>query len=296
MPGQKPPAPIKGKQPHLADMFTTGELYTVVYPEFPEVDVWITRPTSQQNQLAQKQARIARARRIQELTEGTDESVALELQVNEMTKEEVVEALVSRERRTFEQQAYNEILYAEPGKSLGDDEEEPETQYGKYWGPEGSQYVDLLDAQIARMDEIKQHNIEQEAGGGNDIINPISDEEMLRLHQVSAVFEKQTLDRVNELVANKTSELSRKPIDKLRRELHKSLVDAECDMLWFETYKTHMLYYAVRYPDSRHKLYFQNVDQISDLPQAIQSQLFSKYDDVDMGAQQTKNLLTPLSS
>lgn len=288
-------ARIKGKQPHLADLFSTGKIVTVVYPDFPEVEVWVTRPTTQQNQNAQKAARVIRARRYTELTdENSDEAKATELQVNEMTKDELVDALVAREQRNYQTQAYNEVLYAEPEQGIG--EEEERTRYGRYWGPEGSQYLEILDAQIQRLEEIREHNIEQEAGGGTDIINAVEDEEMVRLNKVTAEFDKQASARVEELVQDERSQVARKPIDKLRRELLSMLIDTECDMLWFETYKNQMLYYAVRYPDDHRQLYFQDVDQLLDLPQVIQMQLHRELDEIDAGAEQTKNLLTPLLS
>jgi hypothetical protein len=291
----EPEARIGGEQPHLTDLFTTGKIFTVVYPDKPEIEVWVTRPSTPQNTKAQRASRVERAPRFRELTDPDhDESMALDVSINEYTKEELVDALLDRGRRTSEQQAYNEVLYAKEkkdneGKGTG------KTDFGSYWGPDGSQYMELLDALIKRMEEINDFNTEARAGGADEI-DVVSDEEMVRLNSIQAEFETQIKNRVTELDHEERNEIARHGIDKLRRDLRKLLVEAECDVIWYSEFKRQMIYYAVRYPDKHGVLYFKNPDQFEDLPEDVQQQIYSAYEEIDRGAEQTKNLLTPLPS
>jgi hypothetical protein len=220
--------------------------------------------------------------------------MALDVSINEYTKEELVDALLDRGRRTSEQQAYNEVLYAKEKKD-NEGEGTGKTDFGSYWGPDGSQYMELLDALIKRMEEINDFNTEARAGGADEI-DVVSDEEMVRLNSIQAEFETQIKNRVTELDHEERNEIARHGIDKLRRDLRKLLVEAECDVIWYSEFKRQMIYYAVRYPDKHGVLYFKNPDQFEDLPEDVQQQIYSAYEEIDRGAEQTKNLLTPLPS
>ncbi len=276
--------PVGGPQPHLSQMFATGKPCTIVYPGKPEIDLWVVRPSSPQSTKAQRNARVERARRFRELTDKkSEEAMALDVQVAEFTKGELVDNLLDRTRRKREQQAYNEVLYSD--------------DHGSKWGDAGSKYLELLDAVIARMEEINLNNIEMEAAETPDgVINPMEDEEMLRLNREQSEFEKEVLTRTEQLTKDERSDISVHPIDKLRRDLREALVDTECDMLWFSVMRLHMAFYAIRYPDNHSKLYFGKPDDIDDLPEMVKNQIYSAYEDVDMEAEQTKNLLTPLDS
>jgi hypothetical protein len=276
--------PIGGPQPHLSQMFTAGKLHTVVYPGKPEVEVWVARPNSQQSDKAQRLARVARARRFRELTsKDSDEAMALDVQMGEMQKAQVVDTLLDRTSRKREQQAYNEVLYSE--------------DHGSDWGSSGSKYLELLDATIQRMEEIQKYNVEMEAAETPEgIINPTEDEELTRLNAEQSAFEAEVRERLEPITEAERIEISALGIDKVRRNLRDAMVEAECDVLWFSTFRIEMVFYSIRYPDKHGKLYFENSDQLADLPESVKGQLFSAYEDVDMGAEQTKNLLTPLPS
>lgn len=276
--------PIGEPLPHLTQMFTPGKLKTIVYPGKPEVEIWVARPNSKQTQSAQRHARVERARRFRELTaDDSEESMALDVQIGEFTKSEIVDNILSRDQRQREQQAYNEVLYSE--------------DYGSDWGKDGATYLELLDAVITRMEEIQDHNIEMEAAENPDgLIQPVEDEELVRLQKEQSVFEKEVMERTDVLTKDARSDISVLGIDTLRRDLRKAMVEGECDIVWFGDFRGQMVWYAIRYPDKHGKLYFEKPGHIDDLPDSVQSQLFAAYEDVDMGSEQTKNLLTPLPS
>ena len=276
--------PIGSPQPHLTQMFASGRPETITYPGKPEIEVWVARPNTQQSTKAQRTARVERARRFRELTDKkSEEAMALDVQIAEYTKPKIVDSILDRSRRKREQQAYNEVLYSD--------------DHGSKWGEGGSKYLELLDAVIARMEEIQSHNTEMEAAETPEgVINSMEDEEMLRLNKEQAEFEKEVGSRVDELTETERIEISASSIDTLRRDLRESLVEVECDVLWFGVIRLNMAYYATRYIDNHSKLYFGKADDIEDLPEMVKSQIYDAYEDVDMEAEQTKNLLTPLRS
>lgn len=280
------------KQPHLADMFVVGKDLKIEYADYDPVDVWITRPSSQQIKKAEREARVERARRQRELTApDSDEAASLTLQVNEMDRDTLIDTLMSRKRRGFEQQAFNEVVYSpETEKGSG------VTPYGKYWGPDAQQYVDLIDMQIKRLKEIQEHNDVVEEEGTGEPINALNDDELLAIEKEYAEFEKQSTERADQLARDERLDYKSKSMEALQEELRKVLVDAEVDMVWYAEWQRQLMYYAVRYPDNHSKLYFANPDQYDSLPLPIQSQIYEEYTTVDMGTEQTKNLLTPLPS
>ncbi len=272
------------QQPHLSDLFSTGKEVTVAYPGKPETLLWVERPNPDQHEECMRISRSARARRYYELMDdGSDERLALEQEAKAMLKPALVEAILDKHMRAIERKSLNEVLFS------GD--------FGSDWGSEGEKWSSVIDALQTRFDEINSHNKELEAADAEEgLIDIATDEEVERLSQVQAKFEKEVNERKEELVKDKKVEIAVEKVPQLRKEVMKQRIDLECDMTWFATFKYEQLYRAVRYPDDHTKLYFRNVSQIKALPQQVQEVLLQGLQDVDVDVDALKNLRTPLPS
>jgi hypothetical protein len=270
---------------HLADLFENGKEVLIVYPGKPETKVWIERPSPDQHQECLNNARATRARRFYELSEeNSGERMAFVQETNALDKEELVEALLEKERRMLERQALNEVLFSE--------------EFGSDWGNEGDKYSDLLGAISDRYAEINQRNNELKAANVDEtnIVNPDDDEEIVRLSKIQETFEVEVKARRDELAADKRLEIAVHGIEKLREQMLEQRIALECDMVWFATFKFQQLFYATRYMADHSRLYFRNVSQIKGLPQLVQEQLMDGLNEVDIDVEALKNSLTPLLS
>ena len=266
---------------HLNEIFKTGKLIEVVYPEMATeepVMVWVARPNQPQQDMVAKKARSARARRFIELKADNEEGIALKLEVDEMKKPEIVEALLDGERGKYRKQAYNEVMFSE--------------DFGSDWGKEGEKFIEALNAAIERSSEIIAWNEEHEAAGNEtEMIEPLKDKELMRINEIQEQFSAEVTERTEELLAGEHAEVAKKTLVTLRAELLKARVSLECDMEWMKIRRYGLLHYALRYPDEddRSKLYFQSQDDIISLPPVIQEQLFAAQESLEMGVEDIKN-------
>lgn len=272
---------------HLSDLFKVGKLAPIVYPGMDDVEIWVTRPNSPQQDLVKKKSRSAKARRQLELAADAEEGIAIRLEVNDMKKPDVVDSLLTRKVGEYRQQAFNEVLFSK--------------DHGSDWGEEGDEYLSVISAIIERADEIESYNKElraatpegEEAAG---LIDVFEDEELTKLNAIQEKFSEETTARSAELIEQERIELSSLTLSELRETLIKERIELECDVEWMVTRRYGMLFYACRYPDDHSKLYFKEVADIQALPQLVQEQLFTAYEDTELGVEDVKNSLTPLPS
>ena len=270
---------------HLSDLFEVGKIVTVAYPGKPETQVWVERPSPDQHEECTRKARADRARRYQELMDdNSDERLALFQEVQKMDKEQVVDALMEKERRNLERQALNDVLFSE--------------DYGSDWGSEGEKWSAILEAITDRYREIDDRNAELKAANADEeaLTDPDQDEEIQRLSKVQGNFEAEVKERRDELVKDKRTEIAVGRVDALRRELIQQRIELECDIAWFATFKFEQLYRAVRYINDHTVLYFKNSNQIKALPRVVQEQLMEGLNEVDIDVEALKNSLAPLPS
>jgi hypothetical protein len=269
---------------HLETLFSDGSPLTINYPGKPEISLWITRPNVVQQKDILKKARAAKARRKQELlNKGGDERLALDLEVEDLHKSDLVKRLVEQQAQSFMQQATNEVMF------------NPEV--GSDWGEEAEDYLAIVDAIIVRLNEIQDHNKSVEESGQDDQrILPTDDEELVRLSAEQERFNEEVQKRFNELTQVREREVGVRDTDELRKEYRQHRIEQECDMAWFEEYRQWQIYYACRYDDDHNKLYFSRADKILGLPPSIRTQIFNAYDGLEVGGEDVKNLLTSLSS
>lgn len=266
------------KSPHLRDLFHRGEEITLTHSEAAGIKLWVQKPSAVQQEMASRRARGKKTRRRAELLNPqSDERMALVQEVEAMDLTEIVKEHLNLKRPEFQQQAVNEIMF------------NPEV--GSNWGKEGEKYADLLDALLQRTDEIIA-----EAGedGSPDFEG---DEEFQRLAAIQDTFEKEVTDRIRELMDDYEAELVLSDDPKtLRKDYITRHIANEADFAWFVEYRTQMLYYSCRDPEDHNTLYFEDANEVLDLPLEIQQELYNMYDRITKGAEELKNSLTPQSS
>lgn len=287
------------KQPHLTELFSQGKAVSIIAVDKAgqelEIDLWVKKPDPAEHDECVKKARVYKARRLQELRDkDSDERLALEQEITAMDKEELIEAHMESKLRDLDRRAIQDVTFSEETeKGSG------VTKYGKYWGPNGEQWIDLLEAISARLTEIRDHNTEVAASGVDSEgleIDPMEDEELGRLNAVQEEFSEQVTERRDQLVEDVKRELAVKTRDRLIKELLEHRISLEVDSVWFTHFKYWQLLYAVRYQDDGHPQYFKSVEQIRALPKTIQDQLWRALDDVELDVTDLKNSLTPLNS
>lgn len=269
---------------HLEELFSDGGPLTINYPGHPEVTLWLSRPNVLQQKDIVKKARAAKARRKQELMDKSgDERLAIDLEVDDMSKGDLVERMIEGEAQKYMQQATNEVMF--------------NPDVGSNWGEEAEEYLAVVDAVLARLTEIQDHNNElEEAGVEEGRIMPTDDEELVRLSAEQERFNEEVQVRYNALIDDRKKEVALRKSEDLRREYHKGVIERECDMAWFEEYRSWQIYYACRYEDDHNRLYFTRADKIMGLPPSVRTQIFEAFDQIDLAGNDIKNLLTSLSS
>lgn len=259
-------------QAHLSDLFKTGELVTidlVVDGEPCSYDIWMRKPTIEQQQQARVKGNAASARlkRVYRDKES-DQYIALWDSIADVeTAEEAIEGLVQADRTALSSKAYHEVLWGEFGSNWSDEEKD---------GAEGLNFDGIVDAQTSRMDEIQAHNISD----SENMINPDEDEELLALRASQAEFDAEWEACTEIFMKEEQGKYKDMSLDELRDLLAKESIGLESLMAFHQEYRIHMLHYACRNPEKgqHKKLYWNSKDDILELPLSIQTQLLNKLD------------------
>ena len=233
-----------------------------------------------QQDMASRAARAKKTRRRSELlSKDSEERQALDMEIAELSAEEVAKQLLQLQQSDLQRQALNEVLYSK--------------DFGSDWGKEGEKYMDLLDAVIQRSEEIAAQAEEE----GLDVPNFSDDEEWNRLNDLQQLFQDEVSERFNELADDALNQmLVTKDADQIRKDYMKRHIDAEADTVWYMEYKLHMLYYATRTLDDHKKLYFESATEVMDMPPQVQRQLLEALESISREVDDLKNSLTPLPS
>jgi hypothetical protein len=287
-------ADVPKRPPHLKDLFKTGEMIEipVLNPEDPEdpikVQIWLRKPTSSQHEEAMNKGRAAQARRRSQYRDkDSDLYVSLQEEIDSYTtKEDVVERLLTFEESKRRNQAYHETLYVE----TDDDEEEPR------WGKEGSIYIDLLTALRERYEEIQRHNAEITPDQEHLKIKLETDEEILRLNAEEEEFQGEVESRVTALYEREKALLMGKPSAELRETCIKRMMELDLSMIFYQEYKSNLLFHACRLPDQKDRYYWDSPADLWDQPQYVQMAIINAMDELEMGVDELKNSLSLLSS
>lgn len=283
---------VPEKKPHLKELFKTGQMVSldIRNPEDPTetfpVEIWLRKPMSSFYEEAMVKARAKQARRkVLFKDKDSDEYVAISQRVKEQTREELTDLLVRFEEQKYRTQAYNEVLYGEEG------EEHPE------WGHGGQRYVDLLAATRQRYEEILRHN--QELSESEDaalFINLEEDEELKRLDAELKIFQDAVTELAEQYLAHERAKYDGVKVDTLREEAINKLIETEVNAVFYQEYRTLMLYYSCRYPEDHRRLYFDDPQEIWDMPDYVRVKLFDALDDLEVKADDLKNSPSPLPS
>jgi hypothetical protein len=146
------------------------------------------------------------------------------------------------------------------------------------------------------MGELLEHNEALEEGQEEEIIELGTDEELVRIMDLIEQFEEEKKERQEAIADLKLEELMRSKESELRKEFKKRWVDIEAGLAYYQEYRLWMLYYAIRDIDNHATLYFQDPNDVLELPSTVQAQFFSAYEAIDMGVEDIKNWLSLLNS
>ena len=277
------PQHVPEKSQHLMDMFRRGKPTVLEFlddkGEPTEKELWLSKPTAAQQELALKVSKAKQIRRQVELANHEDpEYLAVWQTIDPLDRKETVEALSSFQDSELRTQAFNDVLHAE--------------EHGSDWSDDDKSYLALLEAITMRLQELQTSNDDETS----ETIQPEDDEELARLSARQELFQTEVDARYEVLRKEFLVQFKGKKVNELKEELTEKRIEQEVGMVWYQEYRTQMLYYSVRYPDNHDKLYFEGHYDVLELPLPIQLQLLRDMDDLDQGIQSAKNLLTPLLS
>ena len=274
------------QQMHLKDLFKTGEMVALEFvdpgdpAEIVSVELWLRKPTAAQQQEAMAKAQAKKARKRRALKdEESDDRVALVEELDEMeTREEIIEYLVKYQEPTLRSKAMNDVLY---DKDVGSD-----------WGDDGAKYLEVVDAVSQRYQEILAFNDDLAEADKDKRIVADEDEDVLRLSAEQERFETEVEDRLSTYLDEERAKYKGKKLSELRNLLLKERIDVQSGLEWYQEYRTQLLFYALRYPENKKRLYFDSVSDILELPDYVQAKLFAAFDNVERGVDELKNSLS----
>lgn len=279
---------VERKTMRLQDLFKTGHevKFDLEHEGEPvEIIIWMRKPTAgqQDEALAKARGKQARRKRAFKDQEG-DAYVAVWSDVESFENvEELKDQLVRFEGQRLRSQAFNEVLHDE-NFIPKDEDGEP------LWDDENSGYLDLLTGIQSRMEEISTFNASLEDGEDKLFKTPEEDEELIELQKEREVFEQFVTDRFEALTAEHMKAYDGKRMTQLKNELIKKLIDADTSLVWYEQYRTWMLYFACRDPEDKTKPYFSEQSALMDIPTAVLTYLEGQLDDMENTGDTLKNL------
>lgn len=254
---------------HLADLFKVGTLHTVEFDLGDDkfsFDLWIRKPTAEQQGEARAKAQAQSARlKARYRDKESDAYTALWGEITDLeSKDGVIDKLLDVDAADRRSKAFNEVMYAE--------------EHGGDWTEAGEDYFGTVTAMTERFEEIDRHNAALPSEDQELRIAPKDDEELQNLQVKFDEFQSQVEERYNQLIAHERAQLDRESEATLREKLVKAFINVESQMAWYQEYRVRMLHYACRYPDDRKRLYFRHRNDILELPVTIQSDLFTALD------------------
>ena len=282
------------KQMHLQDLFRTGKevRFELDFEDDPvEIVIWMRKPTAGQQDEALNKARGKQARRKKAYRDKeSDEYVSLLSDVESMEDvDELKTQIIRFDEAQLRAQAFNEVLHNEKYA--------PKDENGELlWGENNTGYLDLLTAIQQRMEEIQRFNSELEEEDQALRIEFETDEELVALQEDRDAFENHVTTRYEDLRQIELDKLKGQKGIQLRNQLLKKMIEAESSLVWYEEYRSWMLYFSCRKPEDKTKPYFDDPAQLMDMPTGVIIYLEDQLNDLDKSGPALKNLPSPLSS
>jgi len=266
---------------HLSDLFRKGEEVTIVGEGESEYKIWVVRPSSLQQEESREKANGKMARlKLAAISKEGDRYLSIKLSFAEVTdRDSLVDMRLQYEEPDARDLAFNDVLFAEDSDWAKDDK-----------------YMGLVTAITARYGDIAKYNKQMVDAGSDDRIVEAEDEELVSLEAEQTKFRDEVDARLKELLDAERELLADKSKKELRADLMDLALDLEARMMWYESYKNRMLYYACRYNDDRSKFYFSDVGDVDEIPEFARAQLYRAYERVEHGSDDLKNLLSLPSS
>jgi len=271
----------------LQELFKSGELVSLEFPnpEDPDdpiaVEIWIRRPTPEQQQEAMAKAQAKKARKRRALKEdGSDDYAALMEDVETLeSRDELIDQIIRFNEQAIRSRATNEVLYKE---GVGSD-----------WGKDAATYIEIIDAVQQRWQEIVQHNDDLAPEDQELRIDPEEDEELAKLSAEQEKFEAEVQEKFEELREEEKAKYHNTKISELREEFRNELINVQTGLEWYGEYRNRLLFYSLRDPENTKRFYFSNMEEMLSMPEFVQQRLFAEYDRIERGVDDVKNLLSP---
>lgn len=275
------------KTPHLEDLFNKGKTIVIKDSEDVEYEIFVRRPGPNQHQAAldAANAKLATYTVQWDKREGPRYDSIASMVKSQEDKDTLIEEILEYDSAEVRQQAYQEVLYGNQG-SKWDGEEDDD-------GNDSSSYLDILNGVTTRIEEIEKYNADIDE---DDQILREDDEELVGLLEAQEKFQLEVTTREDELKGPAREKHVNKPLAQLQNELIKIGIETEGKLYWYEEYQTKLLYYACREPDAVSEQYFSDPYAIMELPQYIRGELYSAYEELEMGSEELKNSLSLPSS
>lgn len=273
--------------PHLKDFMRNGKEFTVAVidpdsGEMVEVPIWIQRPTPIQQEACITKANAAAAKhRAMYRDPDSEESRVVVSQLEELDAGDLIEIITRKEAAELRRQAHEEVLYGEVGSKWDGVDEET---------GQGHDYFSIIEALADKYDEYQDL---AKVGVEMDLDEDPGIKELIALQQQ---FEGEVDERTKELLQSIDAPWKKKSQEELVKEAMKGLVASNAQMAWYQTYRIWQLFFACRYPEDHKKLYFEDIDDLYDLDEAVRASLMLYYDEVDKGPDHTKASPTPVDS
>lgn len=266
---------------HLRDLLSKGVEVPITDVAGNEYRIWVVRPSVLQQEEARSKASGKMARfKTAALNREGDRYDAIRLGFQEITShEDLVATRLLYNESDIRDQAFNEVLYGEDSK----------------WN-ENDMYLDLVRGITSRMAEIQTYNSEMKAGDASDRMSEDTDEELQALLKVQEEFRAEVQANVDVKLEEQKATLDGMTDVALREELMTLALDLEAQMMWYQDFQARMLFYACRYVDDKAKFYFDEPEDVLELPEYVRTILYRAYEELEKGSSDLKNSLSPPNS
>jgi len=267
---------------HLKDLFREGEEVVIVDTRGNEYPIWVMRPSTLQQEEARERAngRLSKFK-FEARDKTSDRYMSMMMAFDEIEDyDSLIEIRLKYDEADAHELAFNAVLYG----TEGDDDE------SKWMKDE--RYFTLLRSIADRSTEIAEYNAQMEEAGSDERISSADDELLNKLLGDQQEFIDEVDVVKNRHLAEREAEYRTQTREEIIEDLIKKSIDLDGRMTWYEDYKNRMIYYACRYVDDHKRFYFENQEDVMELPSYVKTQLYTAYERIDRGTDDLKNLLS----
>lgn len=224
-------------------------------PTEDQVDLWVQPPSPLQREMAMREAQAYRARALLNAKRNpeSDENLSAQAFLIDMSDETLIDYVLIGEQEDRQREAMRDVLAK-----------------------------DEWDDFTAFQDSMRQF---EESGAAED------DPEWVGLIERDNQFGDQVNDRFVELTTAAREALAMVPREKIEKRAIDRRIDLIGSQAFMKAYERWMLYYSARDPKDHRELFFESVDEISDMPEFVYTELAALLAEFISDGGQAKNSL-----